>query len=144
MKIRWSVVSATAAAALLAACVAGAAETKAPPGKTPDGKELFLSGKCNTCHSIQAEKIERKKAATAASETAAAPTAAKKKPDLSGVGVDHGAPWLIQYLNKEVKLDEKMHPSLKYKGTPDELQMLASWLATLKTPVKEAKGASAK
>lgn len=135
MNLKWSVVSAMAAAALLAACVASAADAKATAGK-PDGKELFLSGKCNTCHSIEAQKIERKKTATA--ETASA--TGKKKPDLSGVGIDRGAPWMIKYLNKEEKLNDKLHPSLKYKGTPDELQMLASWLATMKTPT-EAKGA---
>jgi hypothetical protein len=136
MKIRWSVVSAMAAAALLAACVAGAAATKAPPGKAPDGKDLFTSGKCNTCHSIAAEKIERKKAAAA--ENAAAPAAtAKKKPDLSGVGATKDGAWIAKYLMKEEKLETKMHPSLKYRGTPEELKTLSDWLGSLKTPVKE-------
>lgn len=143
MKIRWSVVSALAAAALLAACVAGAAETKALPGKTPDGKELFTAGKCNTCHSIEAEKIERKKAATA--ENAAAPaTAAKKKPDLSGIGATKGAAWIGKYLVKEERLETKMHPTVKYRGTPEELNTLSAWLGSLKTPAKQVKEASAK
>lgn len=137
MKLRWSVVSATAAAALLAACVAGAAVTKAPAGKAPDGKELFTSSKCTTCHSIEAEKIERKK--SAAAENASAPAAtAKKKPDLSGIGATKDAAWIGKYLTKEVKLEAKLHPSLKYKGTPEELQTLSTWLGSLKTPVKEA------
>lgn len=137
MKLRWSVVSAMAAAALLAACVAGAAVTKAPAGKAADGKELFTSSKCNTCHSIEAEKIERKKPATA--ENAAAPaTTAKKKPDLSGIGATKDAAWVGKYLMKEAKLEEKLHPSVKFRGTPEELQTLSTWLASLKTPVKEA------
>lgn len=141
MKIRWSVVSALAAAALLAACVASAADTKAPAGKAPDGKELFTAGKCNSCHSIEAEKIERKKAATA--ETAAAPAAtAKKKPDLSGIGATKNAAWIAKYIVKEEKLETKLHPTVKYRGTPEELKTLSTWLASLKTPV--AKEASAK
>lgn len=139
MKRRWSVVSAMAAAALLAACVAGAAEGKAP-GKAPDGKELFTSSKCTTCHSIEAEKIERKKAAT----TAAASETAKKKPDLSGVGAKNDAAWIAKYLMKEVKLEEKLHPSVKFRGTPEELQTLAGWLASLKTPAKGGKEISSK
>lgn len=139
MKIRWSVVPAMAAAALLAACVAGAAASQA--GQAPDGKELFTTSKCNTCHSVEAEKIDRKKSATA--ETAAA-TAAKKKPDLSGLGLKKDAAWISKYLTKEVKLEEKLHPTVKFRGTPEELKILSDWLASLKTPTKGPKEVSAK
>lgn len=133
MKTRWSVVTALAAAALLAACVAGAAGVKA--GQAPDGKGLFVSSKCNSCHSIEAEKVELKKAANA--EAASSAATAKKKPDLSGVGLKKDAGWISKYLVKEVKLEEKLHPTVKYRGTPEELQILSEWLASLKTPGKK-------
>ena len=137
MKTRWSVVSALAAAALLVACAAAAAP--AAKEKAPDGKALFTAQKCNSCHSIEAEKVERK-----ASATAAASATAKKKPDLSGIGAKKDAAWLSKYISKEEKLDNKLHPSTKFKGTPEELSTLSDWLASLKTPVKGEKEASAK
>ena len=134
MKTRWSVVTAMAAAALLAACVAGAAGVKAD--QAPGGKDLFVTSKCNSCHSIETEKVELKKTANA-DKGAATATAARKKPDLSGVGAKKDAAWISQYLLKEVKLETKLHPSVKLRGTPEELQVLSDWLASLKTPGKK-------
>src|SRR5512138_1608257 len=64
MKTRWYVILASAAVLAIAAASVGATETagKAAAGKAPGGKELFVSYKCTSCHSIQTEKIEKKKA----------------------------------------------------------------------------------
>ena len=141
MKTRWYVILASAAALAIAAASVGATEPagKAAAGKAPGGKELFISYKCTSCHSIATEKIEKKKAEPAeGAAPSAEASAAAKTSDLSGVGVKKDAAWISKYLNKEEKLEEKLHKT-KFKGTPEELTALSSWLATLKTPAKGAK-----
>ena len=142
MKTRWYVILASAAVLAIAAASAGATETagKAAAGKAPGGKELFVSYKCTSCHSIETEKIEKKKTepAEGAAPSAEASAAPSKTSDLSGVGAKKDAAWISKYLMKEEKLEEKLHKT-KFKGTPAELTALSSWLATLKTPAKGAK-----
>jgi cytochrome c2 len=141
MKTRWHVILASAAALAIAAAPVGAAETatKAAAAKPPGGKELFISYKCTSCHSIETEKIEKKKTepaeGTAPSAEASAP---QKNSDLSGVGAKKDAAWISKYLMKEEKLEEKLHKT-KFKGTPEELKALSSWLASLKQPAKGTK-----
>lgn len=152
MKRSVSVALAGAAAALLAASLMGAApsgatEAKAPASKAerkaPGGKELFTTYKCMNCHSIETEKIERKKTANAAESAEDKPDAtaagsARKNPDLSGVGAKMDAAWMAKYLMKQEKLEEKLHKTAKFRGTPEELKILCAWLETLKTPAKSA------
>ncbi len=84
----------------------------------PTGKDVFLNGKCNTCHAVASQAIESKQAA--------------KYPELSTLG-DKGIAeaTLIQYLKKEAKLNDKLHP-VKFKGEDAQLNVLAKWLLTLK------------
>jgi cytochrome c553 len=89
------------------------------PAATKDGKTVFTEAKCITCHAVAAEKIET--------------TSKKKNPDLSGVGANHDAAFFTKYLNKEEKLNDKAHP-MKFKGEAADLEILATWLASLKTP----------
>jgi cytochrome c553 len=89
------------------------------PAATKDGKTVFTEQKCITCHAIAAEKIET--------------TSKKKNPDLSGIGATYNAEFLKKYLNKEEKINDKAHP-MKFKGEAADLDLLAAWLETLKTP----------
>jgi mono/diheme cytochrome c family protein len=101
---------------LAAAPVAAAGE-----GAATGGKQIFLAQKCNLCHSIDSQGITR----TSKSEKT-------KGPDLSNVGGTHLAPWITQWLKKEVAgTDGKKHVP-NWKGTDAELKTLADWLATLK------------
>ena len=69
---------------VILAAGAGNALAQDAEKKAPDGKDLFLAAKCNTCHSVTAAGIEKKK--PTAEETAEAKSAdkdEKKPPDLS-------------------------------------------------------------
>jgi len=85
----------------------------------PDGAKLFVDKKCNSCHSIDSQKITKK-------------LASSKAPDLSNIGATQNAEWLTKWLNKEVDLDGKKHPAV-WSGKPEEQKALVDWLATLKT-----------
>jgi hypothetical protein len=52
-------------------------------------------------------------------------------PDLSKVGGLHDAAWIVKWCMREVEKDGKTHKS-EYKGTKEDLQAIADWLATLK------------
>ncbi len=126
----WSPVFVSFAAIVLAATATWAAEEK-----SSEGKELFLKYKCRSCHSIDAQGIEKKKAEAGEGEEEKAPADSipKKKPvDLSGVGVAKTADWISKYLLKQEKLEAKLHKT-KFRGTDEELQKLATWLGLLKT-----------
>jgi len=81
-------------------------------------QKLFVDKKCNTCHSIESAKIEKKMASS-------------KAPDLSDVGSTRNAEWITKWLNKEVELNGKKHMPT-WSGTPEEQKTLADWLASLK------------
>jgi mono/diheme cytochrome c family protein len=88
-------------------------------GYAADGKALFLSNKCNLCHTIDSQGIAK--------------TSEKMKaPDLSNAsGMAESADWLKSFLKKEVKKDDKAHQR-EFKGTPEELDTVVQWLMTLK------------
>lgn len=144
------------AATFLAFAVAAAVgdEAGAPANK---GKELFLSNKCNSCHTIAAQSIEKAaKASDAAkapetakpAETKEAPaatpaegattTTTKKAPDLSAVGLDLKADFIVKYLQKLETIKEKKHMK-KFMGTDEELTQVAAWLAEQKDADAAAK-----
>lgn len=89
-------------------------------GEAP-GKQVYLAKKCQVCHSIDSQSIAR----TSKSEKT-------KGPDLSNVGATHLAPWIMQWLQKEVGNSEGKKHSKAWTGTEQELKQLAEWLATLK------------
>lgn len=89
----------------------------------PNGKSIFLTNKCNSCHSIQAQGIVK-----AGNETVESKT---PPPDLSGVGLKHSAAWMVKYLLKKETLDDAKHLK-KFKGPEDDLNTLAAWLETQK------------
>jgi len=84
----------------------------------PDGKTLFVENKCNMCHSIDSQGIEKK-------------LKSGKGKDLSTVGTDRDPAWLQKWLKKEIDLDGKKHEK-SFKGTDAELDTLIKWLGTLK------------
>lgn len=100
----------------------------APAGK--DGKAIFLAYKCNSCHTMQALGIARKKVEGEEEE------GKKKPPDLSSVGLERKAAWMQKFLLKQETIDGEHHRR-KFKGTDQELQTLTTWLETQKAPKKK-------
>lgn len=97
---------------LLASMVTAAAAAPA------DGKAVFLDNKCNMCHSVDSQGIEKK-------------LKSGKGKDLSNVGAERDAAWLQKWIKKEIDLDGKKHEKA-FKGTDAELDALVKWLAGLK------------
>jgi hypothetical protein len=83
----------------------------------PDGKQIFLDNKCNSCHTVTSMGITSKKTDTF---------------DLSNAGSVGDAKLLKSYLLKESKINDKEH-KLKFKGSDEELDVLVNWLLTQKT-----------
>lgn len=81
-----------------------------------DGKKVFVDNKCNMCHTVKSAGIESKKSDAS---------------DLSAVGKDQTAEFLMKYLKKEAKLNDKDHKSA-FKGSDEDLKILVDWLQTLK------------
>ena len=82
------------------------------------GKKVFMDSKCNTCHSIESQGIEKSMASS-------------KAPDLSDVGSTRTADWISQYLQKKVDIDGKKHAK-GWSGKDEDLKTVSDWLATLK------------
>ena len=100
--------------------LAAFAQEKAVPVKK-DGKTIFTEAKCTMCHSVNALKIESQKK--------------DKAVDLSLVGDKTDAATFAKYFKKEAKINDKNHP-FPFKGSPEELTTLTTWLGELKTPKK--------
>ena len=121
-----------------------AASSWAEEGKGAKGKELFLQYKCNSCHTVKAQAIEKKGAEEAQAETKEAADTKHKPPDLSGAGVDRDAAWLSKWLLKQQAVEGRYHKK-KFRGTDAELKTVTGWLETLKTDeAGKPKKASAK
>jgi cytochrome c551/c552 len=105
---------------LLRYAVAAVALSVASPLLAADGKAVFLDKKCNLCHSVDSQQIQR--------------TSEKMKgSDLSSVGgAVESADWVKSYLTKKVQKDGADHRR-EFKGTDEELDALVEWLLTLKT-----------
>jgi mono/diheme cytochrome c family protein len=85
-----------------------------------DAKELFVASKCVACHSIESQGVAAKPK----------PGEEDKVHDLSKVGTERTADWIQKFLRKEAELDGKKH-KLKFRGSDADLEVLASWLASL-------------
>ncbi len=81
-----------------------------------DGKKIFVDNKCSMCHTVTTEGVESKKSDAV---------------DLSTVGKDKTEEFLLKYLKKETKLNDKDHKS-SFKGSEEDLKILVDWLLTLK------------
>ena len=125
----------------LAAFVAAAfTATAGAQDAKPDGKALFLDKKCNTCHTVKAQGVEKRTAATGEKKGAgeAAPAAAKATTaDLSSVGLDLKADWMTKFLKRE-EMSKKGKKHMLFKGTDEELTTIVTWLGAQKAPKAEA------
>jgi mono/diheme cytochrome c family protein len=99
-----------------------------------DGKAVFIENRCNSCHTVKAAGIEKKKAA----EPAEAKSSSKKTPpDLSGVGLERKADWIAKFLMKEETIKGDKHEK-RFKGPEADLKLVSAWLETQKTkPAKK-------
>ncbi|MDP2363131.1 MAG: c-type cytochrome [Ignavibacteria bacterium] len=82
-----------------------------------DGKKIFVDSKCTMCHTVQSAGIVSKKSDAT---------------DLSTVGTDKTEEFLMKYLKKEIKFNDKDHKS-SFKGNEEDLKTLVEWLLTLKS-----------
>jgi hypothetical protein len=85
-----------------------------------NGKQIFIDGKCNNCHTVNSIEITSKK---------------DDAVDLSNAGSVDDAQLIKSYLLKETKINDNDH-KMKFKGSDAELDTLAEWLASLKTEKK--------
>lgn len=90
------------------------------PLQAADGKAVFLDKKCNMCHSVDSQSIEK--------------TSEKMKaPDLSNAAsLVSSGDWLKDFLTRKVKKDDKNHMR-EFKGTDEELNAVVDWILSLKT-----------
>ena len=106
------------------------AEQAASPAR--DGKTIFLENKCNSCHSLQALKIEKKQGAEQEKSYDK-----MNPPDLSSDGLERKADWMAKFLLKKEMIDGEKHRKL-FKGGEPDLKTLTAWLETQKAPKKKA------
>ena len=108
-----------AASAIAATLLMGA--TTMHNSAVSTGKSIFLDNKCDKCHTISSQGIDR----------SGATPPGKLPPDLSGVGLKHNADWIKGWLLKEEELNGKKHLK-KWTGSDDDLKTLCNWLASQK------------
>lgn len=87
-----------------------------------DGQELFVAQKCTTCHAVSSVGLEAR--------MTKGPMAG---PDLVGVADSRDAAWITAYLRGEEKIEGKKH-ARPFKGTPEELQTIVSWVLAQPAP----------
>jgi mono/diheme cytochrome c family protein len=98
----------------------------------PAGKQVFLSSKCNTCHTVQAQSIEKRKAEASDEKE----KSDKKAPDLSSVGLERKTEWIGKFLMKTESIKGEKHPR-RFRGTEAELKTLSAWMEAQKAPKKK-------
>jgi cytochrome c2 len=86
-----------------------------------DGKSIFKDNKCDKCHTIESQGLERN----------GAPGPGKQPPDLSGVGLRHNADWIKGWLLKTEEQNGKKHLK-KWTGSDDDLATITKWLSLQK------------
>ena len=91
-------------------------------GDAAPGSAAFVDLKCSICHSIESQGIERK-----------SKSEKTKGPDLSTIGATRDAAWIAKFLRKEVVNEHDKKHEKDFKGTPEQLQQIAQFLASLKT-----------
>jgi hypothetical protein len=91
------------------------------------GKKAFVASKCNMCHAVAAEGIEKTMKTSA--------TAKVVPPDLSGIGAKQNADFFVKYLKKEADHNGKKHTK-SWTGKEEDLKAIAAWLESLKKPAE--------
>jgi mono/diheme cytochrome c family protein len=84
-----------------------------------DGKVLFVEKKCNLCHAVDSQGIEKK-------------SEKMKGAELSDAGnMISDADWLKKFLTQDELKDGDKHKR-KWKGTDEELDAVVTWVMSLK------------
>lgn len=83
-----------------------------------EGQAAYVNNDCAQCHSVQTQDIE-----------ASVSSAQMRGPDLSQIGREHDAEWIVTYLKGEQAAGEPHR--VPYRGSDADLQALAEWLAEL-------------
>jgi mono/diheme cytochrome c family protein len=118
MKLFAAILTAVMCVVLLVALPAAAEAPKSAPAaapKTLDGKELFLSQGCNTCHAVSTAGVTAKMKGS-------------KAPDLATLTTKREPQWLSDFLRQQ-QADSagKTHPKA-FTGSDEQLGALLSWL----------------
>lgn len=83
-----------------------------------DGKAAFLENKCNVCHTVESQEVEK--------------TSKMAGPDLSDAGnMVESADWLKGFLMKENETEAGKHKKT-WSGTDEQLQAIIDWVMGLK------------
>lgn len=105
-----------------------------------EGKDVFTKYKCAACHSIKAQGITKAAPDDAAPKDDEGDASAKpvEPPDLSTVGsgsrpgeAGRDAAWIKDWITKKNDIEGRKHKK-RWTGTDDELEQVATWLASLK------------
>ncbi len=121
--------------------VAFAALLTAAPAAAEEGRDKFLQQRCNLCHGIATDGVEKLGSSPAvADDPFGEEDASNGPPDLSLVGDRHQSEWIVAFLRKEVDLDGRKHP-MGFTGTEAELDSIVAYLSELgKTPDESSPG----
>lgn len=104
------------ASVLVMAVIFWSARTLAiDPTPTKDGPTIFAEAKCDHCHSVTSAGITSNK---------------RNAVDLSNCGANTTAESIELYITKRSELNGKKHKDA-FRGSAEDLQALAAWLATL-------------
>jgi cytochrome c551/c552 len=91
----------------------------APVSYAADGKALFTEKKCNLCHSIESQGIQKK-------------SEKMKGAELSDAGnFVPSADWLKKFLTQQELKDGQKHKR-KWNGSDEELDTVVNWILSLK------------
>jgi len=83
-----------------------------------DGKAAFLENRCNVCHTVESQQIEK--------------TSKMAGTDLSNAGnMVESAEWLKGYLLKENEVESGKHRKT-WSGSDEQLEAIIGWLMGLK------------
>lgn len=104
----------------------------------PRGQQIFAEYKCTQCHSIDSLKIAKVKSHGEDDDEADEGGKKLEPPDLSGIGNEAKADFIVKWLKKEEAVDGHKHKK-KFKGSEEDLHVLADWLGTLKYNVPKKK-----
>ena len=117
-------------AALAFAAIIGAPAARA---QDADGKKIFLEQRCNRCHKIDSQGVVIVEGEDPADEEGDEPDSGEKRdpPDLSNVGAEKDKVWIAKFLIKQETLDGRKHKK-RFRGSKEELKVVAEWLGTLK------------
>lgn len=90
----------------------------AAPRAQEAGLAAFSETGCARCHSVAVAEME------------ATVSERMQGPDLSTVGSDHDASWIVSVVQQETELDGGPHRA-RFRGTDEQLSAIAAWLVGL-------------